>query len=277
VDEAAALGLNIVFSGGEPMMRPDLVYELADRVRDSGVSLAIYTNAFWARSLDKALAIVDKLRKAGIDTLLTSTDVFHVEFVPAECVDHACRAASARGMRVEVAVPARARDREAESLAERLRAIPGLTVKTHGIARVGRASELKPNAFSFSAHDRPCSVLGQLALMPDGNIYGCCAASIHFGPDSPLTAGRFPDHSLKALVRRLRTRVLLDDIQEQGPLRAALSEAIRHPGFSMKIRHSYSDICATCSDLCAAVSGPGSLQDSARDKPSARRVREVVT
>ncbi|QWG14176.1 radical SAM protein [Bradyrhizobium sediminis] len=252
VEEAAASGLNIVLSGGEAMLCPTLVFDLATRASLHGVSVAVYTNGFWATTPARAERMTQSLTEAGVDCLLLSTDAFHLPFVPVTRVENACRAAAATGMTVEVAVPSRPADREAAAALARLRRIPGVLVRSHGIARAGRAANLELDNFCSGIPDAPCHVLGQLALGPDGTLYACCAAAIGFGPASPLCAGRFGERSLAQLIARLDRRILLDDIQTEGPLRAAFHEARRNPAFSFEFAESYTDQCAACRAVCAA-------------------------
>lgn len=250
VEEAAARGLSIVLSGGEPMLCPELVCDLAIRARRFNVSVAVYSNGFWATSQDKADRIVIQLVSAGVDTLLLSTDVFHLPYVPVDRVETACWAAIDRGMYCEVAVPSPANDAVTTSLIARVKRLKGVVVKVHGVARTGRAQALDAGVFWHSVPDRPCTVFGQLALIPSGKLYACCAGSINFCDDSPLCAGDYGESDLPSLIGRLEAVPLLTDIQEYGPLRAALREATRNGKFAIRLVESYTDICSACRDVC---------------------------
>ncbi len=73
-------------SGGEPMLYPELVYELARLGRTRGIAPRLSTNGFWAESLDQAQSVVRTLREEGFEHVWISTDSFHAEFVPVQCV-----------------------------------------------------------------------------------------------------------------------------------------------------------------------------------------------
>ena len=254
VREAAALGLPLVFSGGEPLLRLRLLLDLAGRARTDSqqMSIAVSTNGFWARTPARAERILRRLKQSGVDTLLMSTDRYHLPFVPLSSVLHAARSAVALGLRCEIAVPAVAEDAVASDLLRALREVPGVRVKTHPLSRTGRAVQLGPPVFAQGVQDRPCGVLGELALLPDGFLYGCCAASIHFGRQSVLCAGHYDEAGLSGAITKLTEIPLLTDIQNHGPLRSALAEAERSPRFSLRLLSSYTDLCAQCESLCRA-------------------------
>lgn len=250
--EAAKLGLAIVVSGGEPLLMPDLVCRVARRARPHGVSVGVYSNAFWAKTRPQARRVIRRLAQAGVDILLLSTGTFHLPYVPAEAVRNAAEAAVEAGLRCEVAVAAPADAEVPSEVAACLRALPGIVVNAHPVARTGRAGRLPESTFRSGVFDRPCGVLGQLALMPDAHVYGCCASSVNFGRDSVLCAGRLGPAGLDELLDRLDRVPLLEDIQTRGPLLATVREAIRNPGFSFQLAPRYSDVCDECRTVCEA-------------------------
>ncbi len=253
VEEAARLGLPVVLSGGEPVLRFPLVLDLARRASRLGVGVAVYTSGYWARSPAQADAVVKRLGEAGVNTLLLSTDVHHLSFVPARAVEFAARAALAAGMHCEIAVPS-PNDAAPESaeLAARFRRLPGALIKTHPLSDAGRAAALPPEAFSRRIYDHPCATVGQLALTPDGFLYVCCGAAMHFGHDSVLCAGNLAESSLADALARWAAIPLVGDLQRFGPLRAGGLEGQRNARFSLELKSAYSDLCAECREVCRA-------------------------
>lgn len=245
------MDLSIAISGGEPMLYPALVEDIAASARGRRNSVALSTNAFWAANHVRATERLEKLRNAGIDTLLLSADIYHEPFVPVESVLTAAKAAIDCGLNCEISVTSVHSVRTAQivSLAT---SITGVTIKRTSVARTGRAQQLPLEAFSVGMFDHGCLVLGQLALMPDGYLYGCCAASINFGRDSILCAGDYAVSHLSGLIARMQLTPLLTDIQDSGPVRAAFAEKARNRAFSFEIKSQYTDICSQCEQLCAA-------------------------
>jgi len=69
--------------GGEPFLNFGRLIDVITAVRKSGLSIEyVETNAFWAKDDDEAIKRLQKLKDAGADNLLISTDPFHIEYVP---------------------------------------------------------------------------------------------------------------------------------------------------------------------------------------------------
>lgn len=92
---ATAAGLRaVVFSGGESLVYEDELLHLAGVARRAGMTTRVFTNAFWARSLDDARMALARLAALGVDELVVSMDAHHLPFMPAERVRNV-RAAAA--------------------------------------------------------------------------------------------------------------------------------------------------------------------------------------
>jgi MoaA/NifB/PqqE/SkfB family radical SAM enzyme len=155
VEEAAQAGLSLVMSGGEPLLEFQLVEDLAKRASKYGISVAVCSNGYWGRTPEQATRIVDRLSSAGVDTLLLSTDVYHLPFVPLDAVESAARAAVAAGMYCEIAVPSPADDPvTSEEIVASLKHLPQVLVKVHPVSRTGRAIQLASRVFAHGVYDR---------------------------------------------------------------------------------------------------------------------------
>ena len=100
VDEALKLGevRNFVIQGGEPLLRPDDVCELAKYAGSRGLKTRVSTNASWGATQEEAATLARRLKQAGVIHLWISADAFHAEFVPVAAVKNALRAAMQEGM-----------------------------------------------------------------------------------------------------------------------------------------------------------------------------------
>ncbi|HVU36070.1 MAG TPA: radical SAM protein [Opitutaceae bacterium] len=258
---AARRNLPLVLSGGEPMLRPTLVLELAQLARASGIAVAVSSNAYWAADLRSARALVGRLAAAGVDALLLSTDVFHAAFVPWRRVEHAARAARELGLKCQIALPSRPNDRFTKRLERRFAAIDGVVVRRHPISATGRARELPAAMFEAGVHDRACDTIGELAILPDGRVLACCAGSIDLPSAAPLS-GR-SDEDLDAAIARFQGDPLLREIQEQGPLRAAVWEHGRRRDFVPLSVLAFPDLCSACRCVCVrAAVARGQFSDA---------------
>lgn len=104
---AKALEAEIVcITGGEPMLRPDLVKKIISEChRLSFPEIWVFTNGYWATDLPEARKVVRKLRKLGLTKLFTSIDFFHQMYVPVESVKNAIEVSLETGL--DVCVDAR--------------------------------------------------------------------------------------------------------------------------------------------------------------------------
>ena len=79
-----ALGCSSVHvGGGEPLLDPDGLCGVLDAAGQAGVAIQyVETSSSWYRDRDSALALLDRLRSRGLDTLLVSMSPFHNEHIP---------------------------------------------------------------------------------------------------------------------------------------------------------------------------------------------------
>ncbi|MBW2704401.1 MAG: radical SAM protein [Deltaproteobacteria bacterium] len=101
LDDLASQGLRVshlALTGGEPMLFPDRVFALAERVHARGIRMRLITNASWAKSSKEADRLVDRLRQAGVSGLWIGTGHFHDARIPAQRTTWAVDAALGVGM-----------------------------------------------------------------------------------------------------------------------------------------------------------------------------------
>jgi organic radical activating enzyme len=73
-------------SGGEMMLYPAEVMQVASTARDLGYYVCLNTNAYWARTPEKARKMLSKLRDAGVQAIFPSASAYHLKYVPLERV-----------------------------------------------------------------------------------------------------------------------------------------------------------------------------------------------
>jgi hypothetical protein len=78
-----------LLTGGEPLLRPRLVRDLAERCRAAGTATFVLTGMFWARGGTAAPAVAAAL--AAVDHVSASLDAFHEREVPRRAVFAALR------------------------------------------------------------------------------------------------------------------------------------------------------------------------------------------
>jgi hypothetical protein len=87
--------------GGEPLLNPDGLARVLERMRRTGADLDyVETNGSWFRDASSATAMLRELRGQGLHTLLVSISPFHNERIPADRIAGALEAAGQAGVRV---------------------------------------------------------------------------------------------------------------------------------------------------------------------------------
>ena len=100
IREAAAIPDfgKVTFTGGEPFMRPDELEHLIGLCTELGLATRVVSNGFWARHLDKGMAMLGRMRRAGLTEINFSADRFHLEFLAAETLRNALACAHAHDL-----------------------------------------------------------------------------------------------------------------------------------------------------------------------------------
>lgn len=95
-----ARGCNAVhIGGGEPLLRPDVLVSVLDAAHRTGMHIDyVETNSAWYRDADSAVALLSRLKRHGLHTLLISISPFHNEHIPFARVEGVIAAARRVGI-----------------------------------------------------------------------------------------------------------------------------------------------------------------------------------
>lgn len=253
IDQAAALGASrrLGFSGGESFLYQREMLALADyaRSRYQTVSVAS-TNAFWARTPERARQVLQPLRDAGMRELLVSADEFHQEFVPIERVRHALDAARELHVACTVQTIVTETSRRLADVQQALglnddgglqwAEIPCTPTGWAATRIPGSEFPQRPGALTSY-----CSILRPVIVRPDGGVYLCCGAT--FAADA-LQAGNLRREPLKDILDRAGWDPLFNSLAlSNGP--AAIAHLLANdPAFALAGR-SYSTSCEACEHI----------------------------
>ena len=72
----------VVFSGGEPTLLGDDLFEGIAYAHERRLLTRVVTNGFWGKSPEAAAAFVDRLIGAGLSEINISVDDLHQKYVP---------------------------------------------------------------------------------------------------------------------------------------------------------------------------------------------------
>lgn len=268
IEQAGRAGIRtLVFTGGEPFLRPGELRILMQHAAQHGMGSAVITNGAWASSRQKVRTCLGDLKEAGLRSITLSTDRYHLPGVPLENLTHVLAVAREAGLRTGVKISRLPRDPVAEGLYRALRGqVTEIVVQE--VSPMGRGASLRAalhrkSASSFLGNGCPAPPL----LLPDGNLLTCCnlPARDMGQEDAPLVLGNAETEPLRSLLRKRSTDPLLTLLRTRGPsfLLALLarrdSSSRRHAGVS------YHSACDLCFHLFSGSTDTHGLYASVRD------------
>jgi len=275
--QAAGLGTvkQFSFTGGEPLMYPDLVLELGGYgFREFGIPFSLVSNGFWGADAEKANLLAQRLKDAGMKEIRLSADIWHQRYVPAASVRNALRAIMETGLRPSMSIMETKDRRVIRETVEALRPeiyfcddiIYYPTVLPDCVA----AREDSPVAAedilqTFPLSEARCWGLDSLGLFWDGNFYPCCSQLSFEIPR--LRLGRFPETPVAEAVDRLNR----DPVLEMMGRRDLQWFITRAKEKGMCFRENYSLSC----EICRAILNHPEISEeiAAEAKEETQRIR----
>jgi pyruvate-formate lyase-activating enzyme len=211
----------LVLTGGEPLLRPSLVRELANTARAAGTRVAIISGMFFARQPRLPPAIDEAI--GAVDHLIASLDAFHDQEVPRAAVLRTLEHVRRRGIDVSVQLAGFGPDD------------PYLTAAIHDIRRtfddevpmlvaevhpVGRAATWlpAPRPVHREVAPNPCTMAAWPVVAFDGTVVACCNQRAIDGPTPEhLRLGHIGTDGWPAVRARHWTDPTLRGIRTFGP------------------------------------------------------------
>ena len=85
---AAEYAIDTVMTfGGEPLLRPDVVFEIMSVARELNIPRRqVITNGYFSKDTAKIREVAESLAECGVNDLLLSVDAFHEETIPIDTV-----------------------------------------------------------------------------------------------------------------------------------------------------------------------------------------------
>lgn len=199
----------ISFTGGEPFLEYEKLYDLVSFSKECNKHTACITNAYWAKSYNTAYELLAQLKEVGLTKMNISHDAFHKQYVPTSFVKNALYALRDLGIPVTLGM-IRLKDEDI-----------GGTINDLGDALYSANLQVFPcypsggalNSFGFEQFDRTlkpqnmrCIYDGNMVVLYDGTIYPCCSQVII---ETGLSIGNFNDISLKEALKKTKNNALL--------------------------------------------------------------------
>jgi pyruvate-formate lyase-activating enzyme len=247
VDRLVAAKVRVIqFTGGEPMLRADLVMELMRRAKAHGIPSIMVSNGFWGKKPEKAASTLKKLLESGLTRLAISYDRFHAEFQGPEPVLNILDAVGQLDWTIHINITRTADDSELEDIVKPFKGIPHAHLRFYDIQPVGLAKNLKDEL--RAQIDGFCSACEQATFTDNGRVLACNGPAYFEKMDSPLVVGEYRSgrQTVEELLTLHAEDPILEAIRVDGPL--VLKETLeRTPGFEdYPFQSHYSGMCELC-------------------------------
>ncbi|MBL0804015.1 radical SAM protein, partial [Streptomyces albidoflavus] len=215
----------MMLTGGEPLLMPGLVRELALSAKEKGTRTAVLSGMFFARARSVPRAVLRAA--AAVDHFSASLDLHHEREVPRAAVFAALRALGATGTRVSLHLTGTGPDDPylAEATAAVEREFGGtLPVLVNEIRAFGRAATWARPARAVgvdgAAAPAPCAMAAWPVVAFDGTVLACCNQhTVDRRPVPPhLRLGHIAEDSWGTVRARVLDTPLLRAVRTVGPL-----------------------------------------------------------
>jgi len=239
--EIEAVGL----TGGEVFIVKPLLKKAVDRLREIDTPYTIVTNAFWAKTADRAKGVLKDFTDCiGIGF---STDSFHDEFIPVGNVVNATKAAESLNIPYLVRATMKVGDTE-ENLKQWLEnaGLPDIKVIQFApVMYIGEATEkMDPNEFPDKNPAVACLSLRTPFIMPGGDVYACCGEAANIEGEHPLYLGNLNETSLTTLIKKYDTNPFIIALYTKGP--RAMWELLNEKPATLRDELLLRSPCGTC-------------------------------
>jgi pyruvate-formate lyase-activating enzyme len=214
----------IVLTGGEPLLRPRLVHDLAERAHAVGTKVVLASGMFFARRPTVPPAIARAI--AVVEHFTVSLDIFHEQQVPRAGVFRVIHELLDQGQDASFLVVGL--DEQDPYLADvigdirrsfndRVPVLVGL-VKAVGRATTWMKDTPQELQAPAEAEPMPCDLAAWPVVAYDGTVVACCNQHVVDGPAPPhLHLGHAARDSWTTIQERYRTSPVLRAVRMLGP------------------------------------------------------------
>jgi pyruvate-formate lyase-activating enzyme len=233
-------------TGGEPLLRPDLILDIVSSAHAAGTSVALVTGLYFARRDGR---IPPRLLRAllAVDHVVASQDIFHEAQVPREAALATMTTLRRAGQDISFQIVGTGpgdpylADITADIRRTFDETVPALVAPLAPLGRAGDWRSGHPGHRDEQPIAMPCMFAAWPVVAFDGRVVGCCQQHVVDGPaPAHLRLGTAPDVSWPAVAREVRERASLRALRTFGPevLAQRAGSALSPSGY-----------CGTCTAL----------------------------
>jgi organic radical activating enzyme len=231
-------------TGGEAFLNVEAVLHLVRIARDVGfLDLTTTTNAYWARSHQRAVDICRRARAAGMTSMEISWDHWHFPYIEPSAVSNCLLACAEAGIETNLRILTSRSHSIEEAISQLdLQAVEQASRITCGpVFPTGRAAETlsRDELYVQGTLEDNCHTYLNLTVNAQGNVFPCCAG---LDQTQELIFGNVRQMSLAEIVEAMNRSALLRTVVFGGI--SALASILEQSGFD--IGRDYNSICHMC-------------------------------
>ena len=267
VRDAVRQGIvTIQLTGGEPMLREELVMRLLKEIKALGAYATLSSNGFWGKNPAVAAQKVRALSEAGVSRLTISYDRYHAEFQGPEPAVNIARAVEENDLPMQMSI--NFTRQEGDSLSDLVAPFDGFSktqMRFYDVQAVGRARDFAPATLRAECEGF-CTACCVATVTDDGRMTACNGPSYFSDASSPLVIGSLRENSYAELAKQHRHDPILETIRTFGPSRLR-RELEQIPESGVELRDDYSGMC----DLCLHLTSQPQAMAAVRERLSGPR------
>lgn len=244
---------NVALTGGEPFLTYDLLLKSLQHATRLGLTTTTGTSAYWAKTKERALALLKPLSEEGLKAISFSADEWHQEFVPLECIKNGIEAAREIGFeRIGMQTTITSQGKRMKDTIDQLKSmgcdLSGLFfVETPATISGRAATDVDASQFLYFFRAReikvPCTFIGTIfAIMPDGWVTPCCNAY-----PVGLRIGNAHFRPLGEIIETIGENPLYQVLSSRGM--HELVKTIEDNNLNYTFRETYAGLCHLCYDI----------------------------
>lgn len=246
---AADAGIrSIQITGGEPMIREDIVFDLLRAAKKRGMVTTMSSNGFWGKRHAKAWSTVAALKRADLKRITISYDRYHAKFQGPQPALNIARASEWFNMPMNINITRVVNDPEIAEIIAPFEKRHQLKMRFYDVQEVGRAREL-PVAELRGETSGYCTACCSPAITDDGRVTACNGPAYFLDESSPLVIGSMNTTPMAQLLRKHTDDPILETIRRAGPERLLRELESAGVARELGIRRQHSGLCDLCMDI----------------------------
>lgn len=251
IDEIACESECICFTGGECLLRKELLIDCMKYAHKKGLNVTMVTNGFWAVDDTVTRNTLKELSEAGLSGLCISFDRFHTPYVSKENSFRIAHLSKEFNLKHVIRICTTKDDAFLENIINENKDT-GIRFQIVKTLRLGRAMYLPVNSFEWIENypEGCCTTVLSPIVLPSGLVQACCGPGIHFNKLNPLNLGDWKEEKLRTILRRSRTSPFVMALHNFGP--DGIVKMLNKKNLPVETikRDKYTGICELCIDIC---------------------------